>query len=134
MHPAVFLFGGWFSYFSCILVHLCTSLLLIKPPFVISPATLCLSLLFRLFCLYYLHCLYMYCLYHLYCLHSYVAGKPLQYFYRNLYLQEHGMFKELPADLGFGAYVQNPEAPVELAVLPDGAGFVKQGVEYRWVY
>jgi hypothetical protein len=43
------------------------------------------------------------------------------------------MFAALPAELGFGAYAAPPQPPVTLAVLPDASGFVKEGVQYRWV-
>jgi hypothetical protein len=61
------------------------------------------------------------------------AGRPGRCFYRHLYLPEQAMFAALPADLGFGAYAEPPQQPVQLALLPDGTGFIKEGVEYRWV-
>ena len=30
------------------------------------------------------------------------AGSPMEHFYRRLYLPEHGMFADLPTDLGIG--------------------------------
>lgn len=58
------------------------------------------------------------------------AGKPLEYFYRHLYLPQAGMFRALPEDLGLGAYVDPPPAPVALGYADNG-GFVKNGVEYK---
>jgi hypothetical protein len=46
------------------------------------------------------------------------------------------MFRALPADLQLGLYHEAPAAPVALGVLSEGdkaVGFVKDGVEYRWV-
>jgi hypothetical protein len=61
------------------------------------------------------------------------AGRPGRCFYRHMYLPDQAMFTALPADLGFGAYAEPPQQPVQLALLPDGTGFIKKGVEYRWV-
>jgi hypothetical protein len=61
------------------------------------------------------------------------AGRPGRCFYRHLYLPGQAMFAALPADLGFGAYAEPPQQPVQLALLPDGTGFIKEGVEYRCV-
>lgn len=60
---------------------------------------------------------------------SVAAGKPLEYFYRHLYLPELGMFRTLPEDLQLGKFQDPPAAPVACAYT-DG-GFVKDGVEYR---
>ncbi|KAF6265105.1 hypothetical protein COO60DRAFT_1470199 [Scenedesmus sp. NREL 46B-D3] len=62
-------------------------------------------------------------------------GRPLEYFFRHLYLPEQGMFSALPEEkeLALGAYQQGPAAPVELGMLPadKGKGFIKNGVEYK---
>ncbi|KAF8055388.1 MET1B [Scenedesmus sp. PABB004] len=58
------------------------------------------------------------------------AGKPLEYFYRHLYLPQQGMFAAAPADLGVGQYREAPPEPVALGLLP-GGGFIKAGVEYK---
>lgn len=64
------------------------------------------------------------------CCASASAGKPLEYFYRHLYLPQAGMFRALPEDLGLGAFVEPPPAPVALGYADNG-GFVKDGVEYK---
>lgn len=60
------------------------------------------------------------------------AGKPLEYFYRHLYLPQLGMFRALPSDLNLGKFVEPPAKPVALAFADDG-GFIKNGVEYKYV-
>jgi hypothetical protein len=64
---------------------------------------------------------------------SVVAGGLGRCFYRHLYLPDQAMFAALPEDLGFGAYAEPPQQAVQLAALPDGAGFIKDGVQYRCV-
>jgi hypothetical protein len=63
------------------------------------------------------------------------AGRPLEYFYRHLYLPEQGMFRALPEekDLALGSYQEGPAAPIELGMLPaaKGKGFIKNGMEYK---
>jgi hypothetical protein len=65
------------------------------------------------------------------------AGKPLEYFYRHLYLPQQGMFKALPAEeTPLGTYHAAPAAPIALGVISEGGkvvGFIKQGVHYRCV-
>jgi len=61
-------------------------------------------------------------------------GKPLEYFYRHLYLPEQGMFKALPGDMELGTYLEDPTPPVPLGLLQDKGkviGFVKDGVSFR---
>lgn len=58
------------------------------------------------------------------------AGKPMEYFYRHLYLPQLGMFKALPADLNLGSFAEQPAKPVALGYAEDG-GFIKDGVEYK---
>ncbi|KAF6259357.1 hypothetical protein COO60DRAFT_1638438 [Scenedesmus sp. NREL 46B-D3] len=60
-------------------------------------------------------------------------GRPGRCFYRHLYLPDQAMFAALPGDLGFGVYAEPPEQAVQLALLPDAAGFIKEGVQYRGV-
>jgi hypothetical protein len=43
------------------------------------------------------------------------------------------MFAALPDNLGFGTHFEPQQQPLQLAVLPGGGGFIKQGVHYRWV-
>lgn len=57
------------------------------------------------------------------------AGKPLEYFYRHLYLPEQGMFRALPDDLKLGTYREQPAAPVELGMVEKG--FIKDGITYQ---
>lgn len=59
------------------------------------------------------------------------AGKPLEYFFRHLYLPEQGMFKALPENLDLGVYKEEQAAPVELAMTDNKEGFIKQGVTYK---
>ena len=58
------------------------------------------------------------------------AGKPLEYFYRHLYLPQLGMFRALPSDLQLGAFVEPPAKPLALGFAEEG-GFIKNGVEYK---
>lgn len=58
------------------------------------------------------------------------TGKPMEYFYRHLYLPQLGMFKALPEDLQLGTFVEPPAKPMALGHAKDG-GFVKEGVEYK---
>uniref|UniRef100_A0A383WCP9 Cytosine-specific methyltransferase n=1 Tax=Tetradesmus obliquus TaxID=3088 RepID=A0A383WCP9_TETOB len=62
-------------------------------------------------------------------------GRPLEYFYRHLYLPQQGMFRALPEeqDLQLGTYQAGPADPIELGMLPadKGRGFIKDGVEYK---
>lgn len=69
-----------------------------------------------------------------------LAGQPLEYFYRHLYLPEQGMFKVLPKDFGkdLGQYRQETAAPVVLAMTEKKVagqktqkGFIKDGVAYQ---
>lgn len=63
-------------------------------------------------------------------LHVLPAGKPLEYFYRHLYLPQLGMFRALPADLNLGSFAEAPAKPVALGYADNG-GFIKNGVEYK---
>lgn len=58
------------------------------------------------------------------------AGKPMEYFYRHLYLPQLGMFKALPQDLELGKFVEPATKPVALGYASDG-GLIKDGVEYK---
>ncbi|PNH03379.1 DNA (cytosine-5)-methyltransferase 1, partial [Tetrabaena socialis] len=52
--------------------------------------------------------------------------------YRNVYCPLLGMFRELRLkDLALGEYVQGSPAVTSLAMLPEGAGFTKDGVTYK---
>jgi DNA (cytosine-5)-methyltransferase 1 len=63
------------------------------------------------------------------------AGKPLELFWRRQYVPEKGMFADPPADLAARLGERLPEAPAKPdavpRALPGGAGFTKDGVEYR---
>lgn len=58
------------------------------------------------------------------------AGRPLSYFYRHWYRPQQGMFCALPEDMDLGTFVAPPAPPVALGLLPDGRGFIKDGVSY----
>lgn len=59
------------------------------------------------------------------------AGEAPELFYRHLYRPLQGMFCALPSDLALGSYLPDVDGVVALAALPNGAGFIKKGVEYK---
>ncbi|GLC48233.1 hypothetical protein PLESTB_000073500 [Pleodorina starrii] len=60
------------------------------------------------------------------------AGQPPLFVYRSVYCPLQGKFRELRIrDLALGSYIQPAPSPAPLALLPGGAGFIKDGVAYR---
>ncbi|KXZ43940.1 hypothetical protein GPECTOR_77g36 [Gonium pectorale] len=60
------------------------------------------------------------------------AGQRPVFAYRSVYCPRQAMFRTAdPRSMRLGSFVEVPSAPPALAMLPDGSGFIRQGVTYR---